>query len=121
MPYTEIQERKRKKYYYRVKSMRKGKKVSKERVYLGVNLSERKLSESEKKADNHLDALKTFLSMGELNFLKKVKKEYSEQPRENFESRYESFCSKFTYNSNAIEGNTYTHEKNRSNHQAVQA
>ena len=30
------------------------------------------------------------------------------EPRENFENRYEVFCSLFTHNSTAIEGNTLT-------------
>ena len=51
MAFTEIKERKNKKYYYRVLSFRKGKKVSKKRKYLGVNLSKENLSLKENRAD----------------------------------------------------------------------
>src|SRR3989344_5147240 len=73
MAYTEIQEKKGKRYYYRVKSIKKNKKVSKKKIYLGINLNKE-------------------------NLIK----------RENFENRYEVFCSLFTHNSTAIEGNTLT-------------
>ena len=39
MAYTEIQRKKGKKYYYRVKSIKEGKKVRKKKIYLGVNLA----------------------------------------------------------------------------------
>ena len=51
MVYTEIKERNRKRYFYRVLSIRKGNKVSKKRKYLGVDLSKQKLSLKEKEAD----------------------------------------------------------------------
>ena len=54
MAYTEIKERKKKKYYYRVLSIREGKKVSKRRKYLGVNLSLKELSLKEKTGDKEL-------------------------------------------------------------------
>lgn len=54
MTYTEIKERKDKKYYYRVKSVRKGEKVNKERVYLGVDLNKQRLKDLEEKADEKL-------------------------------------------------------------------
>ena len=37
MAYTEIQEKNKRKYYYRVKSIRKNKRVSKKKIYLGKN------------------------------------------------------------------------------------
>ncbi|MBM3234257.1 proline--tRNA ligase [Candidatus Pacearchaeota archaeon] len=52
--YTEIKERNKKKYYYRVKSIRKGEKVDKERVYLGVNLNKNELKAKEDEADKKL-------------------------------------------------------------------
>ena len=55
MVYTEIKERNGKKYYYRVKSIRDGKKFKKERVYLGKDLSKKELISKEKKADNKLN------------------------------------------------------------------
>lgn len=108
MVFTEIQKRKGKKYYYRVKSSRSGKKIKKDRMYLGTDLDKKTLSKAEEKADKQLDALKNIITEEEIYFLEKIKKEYANQPKENFESRYEAFCARFTYNSNAIEGNTLT-------------
>jgi len=59
MTYTEIKEKGEKKYYYRVKSVRKGEKVDKERVYLGGNLTKQELQEKEKKADETLLNIKS--------------------------------------------------------------
>jgi prolyl-tRNA synthetase len=58
MTYTEIKEKGDKKYYYRVKSVRKGDKVSKERIYLGGNLQKKELQEKEAEADKKLLELK---------------------------------------------------------------
>ena len=52
MVYTEIKERNGKKYYYRVLSVRKGNKISKNRKYLGVNLSKEALFLKKKESDN---------------------------------------------------------------------
>lgn len=54
MTYTEIKEKGKKKYYYRVRSIRQGKKVGKERIYLGVNLTKQELKEKEQQADKKL-------------------------------------------------------------------
>ncbi len=54
MTYTEIKERNKKKYYYRVLSIRKGDKVSKKRKYLGLNLSKKELFKKEREADKNL-------------------------------------------------------------------
>ncbi len=51
MTYTEIKERKGKKYYYRVRSIRNGKKFRKERIYLGKNLTEKELNKRVERAD----------------------------------------------------------------------
>jgi len=51
MAYTEIKERNNRKYYYRVKSIRKNNKISKERVYLGTELSKKELTNKELEAD----------------------------------------------------------------------
>jgi len=51
MVYTEIKERNRRKYFYRVISVRRGKKVCKRRKYLGVDIPNGKLGILEKKAD----------------------------------------------------------------------
>lgn len=58
MTYTEIKKRNNKKYYYRVLSVRKGKKVSKKRIYLGNNLNKSELSKKEKQADESLQSKK---------------------------------------------------------------
>jgi len=54
MTYTEIKEREEKKYYYRVKSIRKGEKIEKKRIYLGANLTKEQVKEREEKADKEL-------------------------------------------------------------------
>ncbi len=54
MVYTEIKPKNKKKYYYRVRNMREGKKFKKERIYLGVNLTKKDLNQKEEKADKKL-------------------------------------------------------------------
>ena len=108
MVYTEIKEKNGKKYYYRVKSIRQGVKVKKERVYLGVNLKKDEILSREKKADKELKLLGSLLTEKDIKEIENIKKQYIKEPKENFENRYESFCSLFTYNSVAIEGNTLT-------------
>jgi len=58
MTYTEVKERNGKKYYYRVKSIRNGKKFKKQRVYLGKDLPKKKLVLKENIADKKLNILK---------------------------------------------------------------
>ncbi len=111
MAYTEVKKVNAKKYYYRAKSLRDGKKITKKRVYLGVNLSKEELSKKEKDADRELMLLSSLLSEKEMKELEKIKNEHSKQPKGNLENRYEAFCSLFTYNSTAIEGNTLTLEE----------
>ncbi|MDO8517017.1 MAG: nucleotidyltransferase family protein [Nanoarchaeota archaeon] len=67
MVYTEIKERNRIKYYYRVVSVRKGKKISKKRKYLGVNLSKENLIIKEKGADIQLNLKKVEKKSREIN------------------------------------------------------
>ena len=69
MVYTEIQKRNKRKYYYRVISVRKGKKVLKKRLYLGINLIDKELENKEKKADKELD-LKREIKKKEIEKLK---------------------------------------------------
>ncbi len=106
MVYTEVKEVKGRKYYYRVKSVRAGKSVGKERVYLGVNLTGKQLSEKERQADKELRLLSSLLSEKEIKEIERIREQYLKQPTQNLENRYEAFCSLFTYNSTAIEGNT---------------
>jgi len=101
MPYTEIQDRNKKRYYYRVQSIRKGKKVTKKRIYLGVNLKKEDIKKKEKKADIELLFLTTLLSEEQINNLDALKKERTQLS-------YEAFVSLFTYDSTNIEGNTFT-------------
>lgn len=54
MVYTEVKERNGNKYYYRVISIRKGKKVSKKRIYLGAKLKKKELEKKEREADKNL-------------------------------------------------------------------
>ena len=108
MVYTEIKEKGGRKYHYRVISVRKGKKVEKKRIYLGADLSKKALSEKESEADKKLRLLSSLLSKEERTLLEKIKEEYHKAPKENLRNRYEAFCSQFTYDSNAIEGNTLT-------------
>ncbi len=68
MVYTEIKERNNNKYYYRVLSVRTGKKISKKREYLGRDLSKKELEIKEQQADKNLKVNKKDLS--ELNKIK---------------------------------------------------
>ncbi len=54
MTYTEIKKRNDKRYYYRVKSIRKGAKVEKQRIYLGANLNKEQLKKLEEQASKKL-------------------------------------------------------------------
>ncbi len=108
MAYTEIKERKGKKYYYRVQSIRQGKNVHKKRVYLGMNLIKKKITQKEQEADKQLLLLNHLLTEEEIKLLKHIQQSYAKEPKENWNNRYEAFCALFTYNSNAIEGNTLT-------------
>lgn len=54
MVYTEIRKINGKEYYYRVLSVRRGKKISKKRVYIGYKLSKAELFKKEREADKQL-------------------------------------------------------------------
>ena len=54
MTYTEIKKRNNKKYYYRILSVRKGRKISKKIKYLGFNLLDDEIKEKENQADKEL-------------------------------------------------------------------
>lgn len=107
MTYTEIQERNGRKYYYRVRSVKNNGKVSKIRKYLGINLDKKRIKKLEKEADEILnESLNKLLSEKEIERLEEIKKNYKKLPKETWENRCESFLAQFTYDSNAIEGNT---------------
>lgn len=111
MAYTEIQEKKGRKYYYRVKSIKEGKKVRKEKIYLGANMSKEELRKREKEADKKLGIFSVVLDKEDIKFLETIKRDFLKEPKENFENRYEAFCSLFTYDSTGIEGNTLTFDE----------
>lgn len=107
MAYTEIQSRNGKKYYYRVKSVKKDNKVSKIRKYLGADLKRDVIKKLEKKADKTINkSLNSLLTKEEVNKLNIIKNNYKKEPEKSFNNRYEAFLAQFTYDSNAIEGNT---------------
>ncbi len=108
MVYTEIKEKNGRKYYYRAESIRKGNQVKKKRVYMGADLKKEELAKKEKESDKELALLSSLLTKEEIKDIEKIKKDYLSQPKTNSQSRYEAFCSLFTYNSTAIEGNTLT-------------
>jgi len=109
MAYTEVQQKGSNKYYYRAKSMRKGNKVNKVRKYLGKNLSKDKLKRLEREVDIELERpLAKLLSDKEIKLLNAIKKEHQKGCKKNFQLKYEAFVSKFTYDTNAIEGSTLT-------------
>lgn len=107
MTFTEIQYRNGKKYYYRVKSKKSEGKVTKKRIYLGSNINKIKLRKLEKEADKILnESINKLLTDQEIKEIDKLKKEFQKLPKTTSKNRYEVFVAKFTYNSNAIEGNT---------------
>jgi len=106
MPYTEVQRRGKNQYYYRTKSVRVGANVKKIRRFLGKNLSQERRLALERQIDQELDvSLSTLLSSREIALLEKMKREHKPV---NHEFKYDHFVAKFTYDSNAIEGNTLT-------------
>ena len=111
MVHTEVQEKKGKKYYYRVRNFRDKKRVRKERFYLGVNLEKDELSKMEAEADRKLNVFSVILSKEDEMVLEKIKRDFRKEPKENYENRYESFCSLFAYDSTGIEGNTLNLEE----------
>ncbi len=108
MPFTEVQRRGKKAYYYRARSVRKAGNVSKQRVYLGVDLAGATLKAKERAADRELGVLALLLSNDDEAFLRGVKAAHAKVPAATFANRYEAFVSRFTHDSTAIEGNTLT-------------
>jgi hypothetical protein len=58
MTYTEVKEQNQKRYYYRVRTLREGKKFKKNRIYLGKGLTKGILNLKEKEADAILNKKK---------------------------------------------------------------
>jgi len=57
MAYTEIKQKNGKKYYYRVKSIRNGRKFMKKRIYLGKNLSDSEIFSKIRNSDEKLGVI----------------------------------------------------------------
>ncbi len=66
MVYTEVKKQNGKKYFYRVRTIRNGKKFKKQRIYLGVDLSDEKKLSKEMEADEKLNIKKKFDKIKEL-------------------------------------------------------
>ena len=66
MAYTEIKKRNNRKYYYGVKSIREKNKISKKRIYLGVNLRKEQLSQKELEADKEFTKEKIEKGLSEI-------------------------------------------------------
>ncbi len=90
MTYTEIKKKPNRKYYYRVKSIRKGKKVNKKRIYLGANLNQKQLKEKEQKADEELLGIEKPKSVKK----KQSKEGISISKEENFSEWYQQLMIK---------------------------
>ena len=72
MVFTETRNIKKKKYYYRVISIRKNNKISKKRIYLGSELSTTQLKDKEKEADKKLLSKKIKKTEKELTIIKPI-------------------------------------------------
>ena len=72
MTYTEMKEKNGKKYYYRVRSIREGKRFKKQRIYLGRDLSKENLVLKEGLADRKLIFQKKHKELNKL--ILKIKK-----------------------------------------------
>jgi hypothetical protein len=66
MTYTEIKRKNEKEYFYRVRSIRNGKKFTKQRIYMGKNLSKNELAIKEIEADKKLNPEKELKALKEL-------------------------------------------------------
>lgn len=74
MVYTEVKINGKVSYYYRAASIRKGKLITKKRIYLGKNLSKNKLQESIQKADKQLQPPNSELELMKPVIIKTLKK-----------------------------------------------
>ena len=108
MAYTEVQKRGNKNHYYRARSVRDGKKVTKKRIFLGTDLSEEELAKAELDADRELGILDSLLSDEDIALLDSIKQKYAQEPEITKNNRYETFITLFTHDSTSIEGNTLT-------------
>lgn len=94
-----------KEYYYLVHSYRQGKKVSKKQIYLGDTIP-KDIDKKKKEFIQEFYKEKFLFDLDniKINFLK----EYTALPESIKEKSKENFSTKFTYNSQKIEGSTLT-------------
>jgi len=127
--YTEIQRRRKRKYYYLAHTVRLDSGFKKVRVFLGVDLSKEALEKEKKKKQDILDKKVEVIESTEkeqfvmkINFaqklftkeqrhkLEKLKKQFTKKlqitDKDILRQVRESFLIKYTYNTNAAEGNT---------------
>src|SRR3989338_3712898 len=113
--FIEVREVAGKKKYYLVQSFRQGKKVRKIRRYLGINLSNEKLSGLQKVAEQQIaqrvdafkkinDPLLEVLSEEEIQKIKELQENKQFKIFHLSEEEWKRFSEVFTYNTNAIEG-----------------
>ena len=117
--YVEIKESEGKKKYYLTHSYRKGKKVRKVRIYLGIGLAPKELKKKIKEAEEKIkqrvkavkvihDPLQTVLSSSEIDELKTLEAKGTIKIHHLSEEEWLEFTEDFTYDTNAIEGSTIT-------------
>jgi len=112
--YTETRDRNGKRYFYRTHSRRVDGKVKKQRIYLGRDLSPFLLKQLESRADLKLSDPEGLLKENELAEIDGILREFRKLPVETYRSRYEYFMIRFTHDSTAMEGNSFTLEDTRS-------
>lgn len=112
MAFIETKKVKNKSYYYLAKSIRKEGKVKKQRLYLGVNLTDEQLGRLVKEKEITLDenyhvvSVLTRQEYSESRDIKsKIEKKLQKYEPDNY---YRAFITDFTYDSNAIEGSSLT-------------
>jgi len=121
--YIEIKKRNKSKYYYLCKSLRINGKYKKIRVYLGKNLSKKKLKDEINKKGKIIeekinllkkqDPLFNLLNEKEIKEIEKIKKRFGKFLRNSVALKkfLEWFEVSFTYNTTAIEGSTLSLEE----------
>lgn len=121
--HIEKQKKKSGVYSYIVKNIRKNGGWEKVRIYLGKNLSEKRLKNLMKSKKSELfrkvelarrssDILLTLVSEEQQEDIRRIKEAYKKTKKkmgiDQYENYYENFVTEFTYDTNAIEGSTVT-------------
>ncbi len=115
--HIEVRMQGRRKKYYLAHSLRTGKKVKKQRFYLGSDLSHKELALKRKYAEKAIkerieaqkairDPFRIALSMHEMEELKALEAKGEMNVIHLSEEDWKQFTVMFTYNTNAIEGST---------------